>query len=121
VPALAVGRSRTTVYGLAIVDDRGRVADGTLLHALAWTEHTHLSARLDARRILIRPSGDAGATLARRGRLLLPLGLRRGCRIQTGDRVLLAAEPADGILTVYPPAVLDELLHLASGPLAGAA
>jgi bifunctional DNA-binding transcriptional regulator/antitoxin component of YhaV-PrlF toxin-antitoxin module len=36
------------------------------------------------------------------GRVHLPAAARHACRITPGDRVLLAAEPADGVLVVHP-------------------
>jgi hypothetical protein len=52
--------------------------------------------------------GPFGVT--RQGHLRLPAALRRGCRIGPGDRVLLAAEPAEGVVVVHPPAALDAML-----------
>jgi bifunctional DNA-binding transcriptional regulator/antitoxin component of YhaV-PrlF toxin-antitoxin module len=40
----------------------------------------------------------------------LPAAARHACGIAPGDRVLLAAEPADGILVVHPLAALDAMV-----------
>ncbi|MGC9670899.1 hypothetical protein ACNTMW_30680 [Planosporangium sp. 12N6] len=42
--------------------------------------------------------------LTGQGHLRLPVTARRWCGPAAGDRVLLAADPADGLLVVYPPA-----------------
>jgi bifunctional DNA-binding transcriptional regulator/antitoxin component of YhaV-PrlF toxin-antitoxin module len=39
----------------------------------------------------------------------LPAAARHACRITPGDRVLLAAEPTDGVLVVHPLATLDAM------------
>jgi bifunctional DNA-binding transcriptional regulator/antitoxin component of YhaV-PrlF toxin-antitoxin module len=44
------------------------------------------------------------------GHVRLPATVRRWCGLATGDRVLLAAEPARGLLVVHPPAALDAMI-----------
>ena len=44
------------------------------------------------------------------GHLRLPATVRRRCGLAAGDRVLLAAEPAEGLVVVYPPAALDTMI-----------
>ena len=53
LPTLTARRMRSTVYGVARVDDRGRVADRTIIRALGWTADTRLSMRVDADRVVI--------------------------------------------------------------------
>jgi hypothetical protein len=45
VPPLARERTATTVYGMATIDARGRVADRVVLAALAWNPGTRLQVR----------------------------------------------------------------------------
>ena len=104
------------MYGLAVVDDRGRVADRVVVRALGWTDTTRLDLRFDAGRLLVTAVSDGPHGLAGRGRLPLPVHLRRGCGIEPGDRVLLAAEPAEGVLTIHPLASLDAMLNTAADP-----
>jgi hypothetical protein len=40
----------------------------------------------------------------------LPVPARRGCGIEPGNRVLLAADPAIGLLVVHPLASLDAMV-----------
>ncbi|MCI0688888.1 MAG: hypothetical protein L0Y54_16900, partial [Sporichthyaceae bacterium] len=119
LPTLVTRRARATVYGLAGVDDRGRVADRTLIRALGWTEHTRLDLRVDTGRVVITAVTDGRHGLAGRDRVPLPARVRRGCGIEPGDRVLLAAEPADGVLTVHPLASLDAMLNTLCGRARG--
>jgi hypothetical protein len=104
------------VYGLAVVDDRGRIADRPVVRALGWTDATRLDLRAGAGRILVRAAIDGRHSLAARDRLPLPAYLRRSSGIEPGDSVLLAAEPADGVLAIHPLASLDALLNTMSAP-----
>jgi hypothetical protein len=99
------------VYGLAGVDDRGRVADRTIIRALGWTTDTRLSMRVDDGRVVIAVMADGDHGLVGRDRVALPASMRHGVGIEPGDRVLLAAEPADGLLVVHPPASLDAMIN----------
>ncbi|GAB3410172.1 hypothetical protein GCM10027569_25410 [Flindersiella endophytica] len=60
--------------------------------------------------LLATASPDGAAHLTGRGHLHLPAGLRYRCRVRARDRVLLAAEPVDGLLVVYPPAAIEAML-----------
>jgi bifunctional DNA-binding transcriptional regulator/antitoxin component of YhaV-PrlF toxin-antitoxin module len=55
-------------------------------------------------------AGRYRLAVSSQGRVHLPAAARRACRIIPGDRVLLAAEPADGILLVHPLATLDAMV-----------
>ncbi|MEV6140655.1 AbrB/MazE/SpoVT family DNA-binding domain-containing protein [Nocardia sp. NPDC051990] len=58
--------------------------------------------------MITRPGfGRRGVT--EHGHLALPAQTRRGAGIQHHDRVLLAADPDQGLLVVFPPRVLDEM------------
>jgi hypothetical protein len=48
--------------------------------------------------------------ISERAFLTLPLTVRRWCRIAAGDKVLLAADRATGVLVIHPMAVLHTLL-----------
>jgi hypothetical protein len=107
---LASLRTRQTVYGLATIDHRGRVADLAVLRALRWCPGTRLDIREAGRLVLVTASRDGVFRVTRQGYLHLPAAVRRWCGLGTADRVLLAAEPGDGLLVVYPPAALDAMV-----------
>jgi hypothetical protein len=119
LPALVARRTRTTIYGLARVDDRGRVSDRAIIRALGWTGRTQLTIRVEAGRVAVAEVSDGECRLAGRDRVLLPAQLRCTVGIEPGDRVLLAAEPADGLLVVHPPASLDAMLNSEPSPVQG--
>jgi bifunctional DNA-binding transcriptional regulator/antitoxin component of YhaV-PrlF toxin-antitoxin module len=99
-----------TVYALSAVDKSGRVADRSIVRAFGWAPGTRLDVRERAGIIVVRAAPDGVHRIDDRGYLLLPLAVRRWCRLAAGDRVLLAADRATGVLVAYPLATLDRLL-----------
>jgi hypothetical protein len=120
VPVLNPDASRAadTVYAVSTVDKSGRVADRSIVRALAWRPGTRLDIREQAGTVVVRPAADAVHCIDDRGHLHLPLAVRRWCRLAAGDRVLCAADRAAGVLVVLPCGVLDRLL---AGTLAAVA
>jgi hypothetical protein len=98
------------VYGLAAVDDRGRIADHAIVQAVGWQPGTTLDIRVVGGVIFLTANAAGASRVSSHGHVRLPQSLRRCCGIETGDRVLLAAEPADGVLTVHPLIVMDIVL-----------
>ncbi|HEY7274010.1 MAG TPA: AbrB/MazE/SpoVT family DNA-binding domain-containing protein [Actinoplanes sp.] len=92
------------------MDKSGRVADRSIVQALGWTPRSRLEIRERSGIILARAAGNGVHRIDDRGHLRLPLAVRRWCRLAAGDRLLFAADPATGVLTAHPPAVLDRLL-----------
>jgi bifunctional DNA-binding transcriptional regulator/antitoxin component of YhaV-PrlF toxin-antitoxin module len=98
------------VYGLAAVDDRGRVADYAIVQALGWRPGTRLDIRVARGWIVVMVSDEGAFSVTNRGHVRLPATARRCCGVMPGDRVLLVADPANGSLVVHPPAVIDSML-----------
>jgi bifunctional DNA-binding transcriptional regulator/antitoxin component of YhaV-PrlF toxin-antitoxin module len=109
VARLVGARERTTVYGLTAVDGRGRVADRTVTQALGWQPGNPLSIRV-TNGLIIVAAADGPVAVSNQRRVHLPAAARHACRIAAGDRVLLAAEPDDGLLVVHPLATLDAMV-----------
>ncbi|MDT5024699.1 MAG: hypothetical protein QOE61_1125 [Micromonosporaceae bacterium] len=98
------------MYGLARLDDKGRVADHAIVRAMGWLPGVRLDIREAGGVILVRVSGQGVFTVTGQGHVRLPATVRRWCHLEPGDRVLLTAEPAEGLLVVHPPAALDTML-----------
>jgi hypothetical protein len=111
---LAVSRVCRTVFGVAVMDNRGRVHDVVVQRALAWEANTRLAIREQAGVILINADQTGMFRISNDGYLRLPLTVRHWCGLVPGDRVLLATNADDSGLTLYPPARLDALLFPAS-------
>jgi hypothetical protein len=108
-----------TVYALSAVDKSGRVADRSIVRVLGWVPGTRLDIRERAGIILASAAADGVHRIGDRGHLHLPLAVRRWCRLTPGDRVLLAADRATGVLVAHPLAVLDRLLAGARAAVTG--
>jgi hypothetical protein len=100
-------RAKAVVYGMAAVDCRGRVADRAVLAALGWAAGTRLQIREAGGRLLVRADTHGVFRVTSQGHLRLPAGVRHCCGLVPGDRLLLAADLASGVLVVHPPAALD--------------
>ena len=110
LPTLIAQRRSPVVYGLAALDCHGRVADRTVMQALGWSAGLRLDLGEHQGVLTARPDPCGPVAVVRPGHFRLPAPLRHRCSLQTGDRVLLAADPARSRLLIYPPAALDTLL-----------
>jgi hypothetical protein len=110
LPELARSRDRSTVYGLATLDDRGRIADRVLVGSLGWVPGTRLDIREAGGLVLVRADRGALFAVTQQGHVRLPAVVRHRCGLAAGDRVLLAADPAQGLMVVHPPAALDAIV-----------
>jgi len=119
LPSLVPGRTSAVVYGLAAIDDRGRVADRVVLRSLGWSAGLRLDIRETAGVLTVTVDPDGGYQITNQGNLRLPASLRHRCGLAPGDRVLLAADPGRSRLAVYPPAALDSALALPAEPAGG--
>ena len=100
------------VYGMAAMDDRGRLGDRSVLGALGWLPGTAVGVDVedgvDGAAALVVTGGSGRITAA--GHLRLPATVRHRLGLRAGDRVLLAGQPAAARLVCYPPATLDTVL-----------
>jgi hypothetical protein len=121
LPSLIPRRTSATVYGMSALDDRGRLADRAVMRALGWSAGVRLA--IGETRGLLVVHADSGGTcqITRQGHLRVPAPLRHRCGLETGDRVLLAAECSQCRLVVYPPAAIDALIapRHHTGPIGG--
>ncbi|MFI7509888.1 AbrB/MazE/SpoVT family DNA-binding domain-containing protein [Micromonospora aurantiaca] len=95
---------------MAAIDVSGRIADRLIVHALGWTTETRLHIYEDAGLIVVRLSPHGVFTLTGQLHLHLPAAVRKWCGLKAGERVLLAADAAAGVLVVHPPAALDQMI-----------
>jgi hypothetical protein len=59
---------------------------------------------------MVRANRQGVFCMTAQGYLRLPATVRHWCGLVPGDRVLLAAEPDQGLLVVHPPAALDAMV-----------
>jgi hypothetical protein len=91
------------------MNDRGRLADRTLLKAMSWSASTAItiSAVEDAGIIVVTRGGMQ--RINRHGHLQLPAAVRHGCRILGGERLLAVARPHHHVIVIYTPYALDAM------------
>jgi hypothetical protein len=120
LPSLIPGRTTALVYGLSALDDRGRLANRTIMQALGWSAGLRLDISETNGRLVIRPREHGAFHVTGQGHLRVPAALRHRCGLEPGDRVLLAADPHQRQLVAYPSAALDALIAgQAAGSLDG--
>ncbi|MGW6729633.1 hypothetical protein ACWF9G_27345 [Nocardia sp. NPDC055029] len=110
------------VYGIAVVNHAGRVADHAVFSALGWSPGTRLTVSCpEDRLILMRASPDGSVEMNAGGFFRVPFRKRRRVGLLEGDRVLLVAHRGHRRLLIHPPAVLDGLMsqsrRILEGPL----
>jgi hypothetical protein len=113
LPLTAVPAARpinAAVYGMAAIDDRGRIADQLVVRALRWDPGTCIGVDVDGGVAMLTARPDGVGRVAHTGRVRLPASVRHQLRLGPGDRVLLVARPAAAQLIAYPPAALDAIL-----------
>jgi bifunctional DNA-binding transcriptional regulator/antitoxin component of YhaV-PrlF toxin-antitoxin module len=99
------------VYGIGRIDASGRIADRAITSALGWCGGDRLTLTADAGVVTARRDPGGMVTVPGRAYIAIPAALRRRCGLQPGDRVLLAAVPADDTLNAYPLAVVDQAIR----------
>jgi hypothetical protein len=111
VPRLATPPSRDSTYHtVTAIDVWGRLADRSPLQRLHWQPGLPLAVSITQGAILVIPHHDGRHTVTSQGHLRLPAAVRRVCRLEAGDRLLLAACPARNFLVAYPMFVVDAML-----------
>ncbi|MGW6332217.1 hypothetical protein [Nocardia rhamnosiphila] len=100
----------TAVHSIRPVDTNGRVVDKAIVGALDWHPGDLLSWRVTGGLVLISRPGHGRRGITKYGHLSLPAAVRHSAGICIHDRVLLAADPDQALLVVYPAAVLDDIL-----------
>lgn len=109
LPALNLALPSTFQHGAGRIDDHGRLRDASLFSALGWDSTTRLTFVSGDGQAVVRVASDGVERLDSRGRLRLPLSVRRGLSAEDGQTVLLSAT-SDGVLVISPGSLLDRLV-----------
>ena len=112
LPALGVVCSSAPdpAYALSGVDKAGRVTDRSIVRVLGWEPGTRLDIREQRGIIVVSSAADGVHCISQRAFLKLPLTVRRWCRIEAGDKVLVAADRSAGVLVVHSMAAVHAVL-----------
>jgi hypothetical protein len=99
------------LYGLGRIDAAGRVADRAVIRALGWRCGDRLTLTAEAGVMIARRDPAGMVAMTAKPYIAIPAALRRRCGLRPGDRVLLAAVPADDTLAAYSLAVVDQAIR----------
>ena len=99
------------VYGFGRIDASGRIADRVILTALGWRSGDRLTLTAGAGVMIARRDPGGILTVPDRPCIVIPAAARSRCGLRAGDRVLLAALPAQDTLTAYSFTVVDQALR----------
>lgn len=109
LPLLPELARRDVVFAMGRLDAGGRITARATVARLRWVAGDRIG--FTVRDGLIVATADPGGqrSLREHGLLRLPVAVRRACRLEVGDRILLAALPARQRLIIHPPATLETL------------
>ena len=114
LPQLPEPSHRDVVFGMSSIDCGGRITARTTVASLRWSPGNRIRFSVRDGLIVAMVDSLGHRDLGKHGSLLLPVEVRRACRLQAGDRILLAALPTQQRLILHPPATLatlTEALH----------
>jgi len=97
-------------YVVTTIDSRGRLADRSPLRILRWQPSSRVDMAIVNDSVIIVARRDGSHELTRQGHLRLPVPIRRLCRLNPGDRMLLAACPDRSLLVAYTMAAVDAMI-----------
>ncbi|QUH05994.1 AbrB/MazE/SpoVT family DNA-binding domain-containing protein [Saccharopolyspora erythraea] len=106
-------------YGIGRVDASGRIAENTVVRALGWAAGDHLSVSVRGGAAVVRRDPQGAFTIPSAGRVLLPAPVRTRVGVGAGDRLLLAADPAQDVVVAFPMWALDAVLAPHANSLVG--
>jgi hypothetical protein len=106
-------------YVVTSVDLHGRLGDRSPVRLMGWEPGHPVAVTLAAGVVMIASRPGAREAVTGHGHLRLPAPVRRACRLQPGDRLLVAAHPDADLLVAYTPSALDQMIlayHCTNGP-----
>jgi hypothetical protein len=108
---MSARRVSSLCYALTRVDDRGRLADRSLLRDLRWGPgHPIELTVVPGPAVLVAPVTGGRHAINRQGHLRLPASIRHSCGLVPGDRLLMAADREQQIVVAYTIAALDAII-----------
>lgn len=101
----------TLYYAVTPLDARGRLADRSPIRALGWRPGQPITITVLRHAIVVTAHPQGADSITRQGHLRLPARIRHACRLNPGDRLLVAAAPTPGVLVAYTMALLESILR----------
>ncbi len=99
------------IYAIRPVHENGYASISIISADMGWRDGESLSWLVVGGLIVVsRNEIGPGRTATNLGRLTVPVAARRAVGVEVGDQLFIAADPASGLLIIYPPRLLDALL-----------
>jgi hypothetical protein len=109
----AARRSSSVCYALTKIDDRGRLADRSLIRVLRWEPGRLVQLTVVPEGAVLVASGAGGRHwINGQGHLRLPASVQRSCGLEPGDQVLLAAYCDREVVVAYTMAAVDAMVRI---------
>jgi len=106
LPVLPEPVDRDVVFAMTRLTAGGRLVSKEMLTSLGWPVGERVGFTIRDQLIVINRDPAGSRAVREPSFVLLPMQVRRACRMQVGDRVLLAALPRRQRLIVHPPSTL---------------
>lgn len=103
-------RDASIFYGMGRVDRSGRVSERSVVGRLSWASGDRLQVNVVSGVVVFQRNPHGPLVLTARSYVPIPTSVQARCGVHAGDRVLLAAAHAHGLLAVYPFSVLDKMM-----------
>ncbi len=97
-------------YTVTPIDSRGRLADRSPIRALGWLPGQPITIIVIQHAVIVISEPSGAESITRQGHLRLSARIRHICRLTSGDRLLVAAVPATGVLVAYTMPYLESIL-----------
>jgi len=102
-PRLPAVRDRSSTYGFAVLNDRGRVAAPSVLGVLGWVPGTPVAVRERDGLVVVTADRSGATRVSPEAYLRVPAPIRRWCGLRAGSGVLLVADPTEQRLVIHRP------------------
>jgi len=112
LPAVEVAsgpRDPATRYVVTSVDDRGRLADRSLVRVLDWESQRRFEVSVLREMVIVTARSSGIRLVTRQGYLRLPPFIRRGLGLVAGSRLLLAANLEYDRVVAFTTSALDAM------------
>jgi len=107
---LAPPRAGSLVYGMGKLDTWGVVSNRDTIQTLGWAAGDRFQIAVVGVSIVVHRDPGGVFEMGPKPYLVLPATVRHRSGVQSGDRVLMAADPHHDVLVVHPLAALDSMI-----------
>jgi hypothetical protein len=119
LPVLRTASPGSLYFGAARMDSSGRVHDRSAVAVLGWLLGDRLTITVVETSVVYHRRVEGVFAMTAKPYVVVPAAVRARCGLGAGSRVLVAADAAQGVLVVHPPAAVAAMLSHFHTQLAG--